>query len=50
MDSKLKKIVKEGNELIRGTSHQDNPKRKILLNRAQKSIDTFEVTMNKLLQ
>jgi hypothetical protein len=50
MEEKLKKIVKEGNELIREIPHQENPKRKILLHRAKKAIDTFEVAMNKLLQ
>ena len=49
MDSKLNKIVKEGKELIRATPHQDNLKRKISLNTAEKAIDTFEVAMNKLL-
>jgi hypothetical protein len=50
MDSKLKKIVGEGRELIREIPDRNNPKRKILLNRAEMGLKTFEVTMKQLIQ
>jgi|GEM_PF-4014065 len=49
MDSELQKVIQEGKDLIKRVHHQDNPKRKILLLRAKKAIETFEVVMKKLL-
>lgn len=50
MDSKLKKIVDEGRELIQEIPDRNKLKRKILLNRAEISLKTFEVTMKQLIQ
>ena len=48
MDEKLKKIVKEETELILDIPEQGNPKWKILLYQAKKSLEIFENCIIKL--
>ena len=50
MKEKLQEIVKEARELIGVVPDSDNQKRKILLHRAKKAIDTFELAMTKLIE
>ena len=50
MESELNQFIKKGNELLLKLSDNNETKRKILINRAKKSIDTFEIVMNKLIQ
>jgi hypothetical protein len=49
MDSELQKVVQEGKDLIKRVHNQNKPKRKILLNRAEMGLKTFEVTMKQLI-
>lgn len=50
MNLELNDFLKKGRQLLQNVSDKNETKRKILINRAKKSLDTIEIIMNKLIQ
>jgi hypothetical protein len=49
MDSDLKDLIKKGRELLAKIATNNETKRKVLLNRAKKSLEAFEFAVSKLI-
>jgi hypothetical protein len=49
MDNELKDFIQKGRQLLQKVSNQNDSKRKILILRANKNLDSIEIILNKLI-